>query len=434
MRQETLHQDFHPALAISTLDATTKTLSRMIDVQPEQLAEAANYMTNTANKGGRFILIGNGGSAAVAEQYGAGLPKWLTEGIENVDGPQSMGMYNPSTITMVGNDDGYENTFYNQMLLLDLNGNDSVIAFSGSGTSPNIVKAVKYAREKGANVIGMTFGDKGLAEEANVILTIPGDDLRALIPEEEATSQKDIQGPHMGEYEAIASALMFSLTKQTRQNLIKPPETDASLDLKLSIAIPTLIAIKNTIEEMLKNEKFIRALAHITQLYMNAYSSGGRVMFVGDESSSALSNHYGADAGKRPTVEIEGAKPSKAFSLTDSIPAMTMRLNNGAREIYSDRFRTYKPGDNDIIFIYSANGNSPQILNVVDEAKRHGTKVLGFTSGETGLINKADIVIKNPGKEKGLLADPENGVYIDFWMHALLEEFRRRVKKSSKSG
>ena len=64
----------------------------------------------------------------------------------------------PSVITALGNDLGFENIFKHQ-LEAHLEPGDLVVGISASGNSPNIIKAVEYANEKGAVTIGwLGFG------------------------------------------------------------------------------------------------------------------------------------------------------------------------------------------------------------------------------------------------------------------------------------
>lgn len=97
----------------------------------------------------RVFICGNGGSAANALHiandlhYGVGCS---TDGT-NVPGIRVEALpSNSAILTCLGNDIGYENIFSNQ-LTVNANSGDLLIALSGSGNSPNIVKAIKTANE-----------------------------------------------------------------------------------------------------------------------------------------------------------------------------------------------------------------------------------------------------------------------------------------------
>lgn len=106
-----------------------------------------------------IYIIGNGGSAATASHMvndlGIGLKR---RGLKNLK-VQSLADNTP-VCTAIANDIGYENIFYMQ-LKDTIEKNDVLVAVSCSGNSPNITKAVLYAKERGACVIGVTGFDGG---------------------------------------------------------------------------------------------------------------------------------------------------------------------------------------------------------------------------------------------------------------------------------
>jgi D-sedoheptulose 7-phosphate isomerase len=67
---------------------------------------------------------------------------------------------NPACITALGNDDGYENVFAKQLDTY-LSPGDVVIAISASGNSPNVLRAVETAAERGARVLALAGFDGG---------------------------------------------------------------------------------------------------------------------------------------------------------------------------------------------------------------------------------------------------------------------------------
>ena len=76
-------------------------------------------------------------------------------------------------MTAIANDDGYDEVFV-QQLQAQLAAGDVVVAISASGNSPNVVKALEYAKEKGAATVALTGFDGGrLAEIADQRVHIP---------------------------------------------------------------------------------------------------------------------------------------------------------------------------------------------------------------------------------------------------------------------
>jgi len=129
------------------------------DIDAEVVSDIIDELELTLVNKSRIYIIGNGGSSATASHMvndlGAGLRR---RDIVNFD-VVSLGDNSP-VVSAIANDIGYENIFFMQMKGL-INPNDIVIAISCSGDSPNIVKAVDYAKDLGCKIIGITGFDGG---------------------------------------------------------------------------------------------------------------------------------------------------------------------------------------------------------------------------------------------------------------------------------
>ena len=109
----------------------------------------------------RFIfVIGNGGSAATASHFCEDLGKNILRPDDmHDDGKKRMRVLSltdhVSWITALGNDLCYEEVF-SQQLRQYASPDDLLVAISGSGNSPNIIKAVEWANQRGLKTYGMT--------------------------------------------------------------------------------------------------------------------------------------------------------------------------------------------------------------------------------------------------------------------------------------
>ena len=92
-------------------------------------------------------FIGNGGSAGIAIH--------MTSDFLKNGGIRTHSMHDPATITCLGNDFGYEHIFSKQLEIIAMPG-DVLVAISSSGNSPNILQAVKTAKEKSCRVITLS--------------------------------------------------------------------------------------------------------------------------------------------------------------------------------------------------------------------------------------------------------------------------------------
>lgn len=111
------------------------------------------------NAGNKIITCGNGGSASTASHY---ITDW-NKMINLATGKKFRGISlcdNVGLITAYGNDISFENVFSGQLDALVDEG-DLLVAISGSGNSPNVLKAVEVARNAGAHTLAVVGYDGG---------------------------------------------------------------------------------------------------------------------------------------------------------------------------------------------------------------------------------------------------------------------------------
>ena len=99
------------------------------------------------NLNNKIILIGNGGSAAIASHAQNDMCKAV--------GIKSIVFTEQPLLTALSNDDGYENA-YQKLIELWADKNDLLFAVSSSGNSENIIKAINAADKKQCNIITFT--------------------------------------------------------------------------------------------------------------------------------------------------------------------------------------------------------------------------------------------------------------------------------------
>ncbi|OGO30813.1 MAG: hypothetical protein A2Z16_12145 [Chloroflexi bacterium RBG_16_54_18] len=105
------------------------------------------------------FIMGNGGSAATASHMANDLNKFtIVEGLPRFKALSLSD--NIPLMTAWANDSSYESVFSEQVMNL-LEAGDVVVAISTSGNSPNILQALKVAREERAITIGFTGDDGG---------------------------------------------------------------------------------------------------------------------------------------------------------------------------------------------------------------------------------------------------------------------------------
>jgi D-sedoheptulose 7-phosphate isomerase len=132
-----------------------ETLSRAAD-DPNLRAninEIAQAITAAFRGGHKLLIAGNGGSAADAQHIAGEFLSRLN--FDRNPLPAIALTTDSSVLTAIGNDYGFERTFERQVRGLGQPG-DVFIAISTSGRSPNVIAALKAAREGGLITIGFT--------------------------------------------------------------------------------------------------------------------------------------------------------------------------------------------------------------------------------------------------------------------------------------
>jgi D-sedoheptulose 7-phosphate isomerase len=129
------------------------------EIDGDAVVAIIESLEQTANSGGTVYVLGNGGSAATASHMANDLNIGLKRRDIRKFNVVSLADNTP-VVTAISNDIGYENIFYMQLLDV-LKPEDLVIAISCSGNSPNITKAIEYAKQVGTPIVGCTGFDGG---------------------------------------------------------------------------------------------------------------------------------------------------------------------------------------------------------------------------------------------------------------------------------
>ncbi len=140
---------------------------------------AVTDLIEQAYDAGRFVfIIGNGGSGANASHLCEDLAKCTLCDFESQKRLKVLSLTdNASAIMAWGNDEGYDRIFLEQLKNLASPG-DLLLAISGSGNSPNILKAVDWANLNGLTTVGITgFSGGKLRSLAHHNLHAPVDDM-----------------------------------------------------------------------------------------------------------------------------------------------------------------------------------------------------------------------------------------------------------------
>lgn len=156
------------------LDWTREVLDR---IDPGEVQELIDLLMDARKKRRGIFVLGNGGSAATASHFAVDLGKGTLRGKED----QPRFRVNSLTdnlpyVTAWANDFDYDLVFEQQLRNLGAPG-DVVIGISASGNSPNVVRALEFARTAGMVTVAMTgFSGGTLMEIADHSVHVPVDD------------------------------------------------------------------------------------------------------------------------------------------------------------------------------------------------------------------------------------------------------------------
>ena len=138
------------------------------------ISAVADELRACMARGGKILLMGNGGSAADSQHIAAEIVGRYKK--ERRGMPAIALTTDTSILTSVGNDYGYDYIFARQVEAL-CTPLDVVIGITTSGNSANVVRGIETAREIGATTVGMTGGNGGiLAKLCDHNLIMPSSD------------------------------------------------------------------------------------------------------------------------------------------------------------------------------------------------------------------------------------------------------------------
>ena len=121
------------------------------------LGRAGDLMVDAMRSGGKVISCGNGGSMCDAMHFAEELTgRYRADRLAL----PAIAISDPSHLTCVGNDHGYEFVFSRFVEAMGQPG-DVLLAISTSGNSPNVVRAAQVAKDGGMMVVGLTGKDGG---------------------------------------------------------------------------------------------------------------------------------------------------------------------------------------------------------------------------------------------------------------------------------
>jgi D-sedoheptulose 7-phosphate isomerase len=169
-KQESRHM--YQELIKNELEEAQQVLSAFLadDKNMGQIEAAAKMIADSFKQGGKVLSCGNGGSHCDAMHFAEELTGRYRE---NRPGYPGIAISDPSHLSCVSNDFGYDHVFSRYVEAVGSKG-DVLFGLSTSGNSGNIVKAIEAAKAKGMLSIALTGKDGGkMAGMADIEIRVP---------------------------------------------------------------------------------------------------------------------------------------------------------------------------------------------------------------------------------------------------------------------
>jgi D-sedoheptulose 7-phosphate isomerase len=145
----------------------------------QQVDDVLEVLFGAYDKQHTVFVFGNGGSAALASHFACDLGKGTVNGSAKRFKVMAL-TDNVPLMTAWANDSHYENVFSEQLANFAAP-SDIVFAISGSGNSPNILKALQVAKEAGLTTIGLTgFSGGRMLALCDACIVVPCDNMQVI--------------------------------------------------------------------------------------------------------------------------------------------------------------------------------------------------------------------------------------------------------------
>jgi len=329
-------------------DFNLKEVINGIDV--ERLAELMHIIESVKRRNGRVFIIGNGGSYDNARLIGLLLRK---QGVK-ADVPGSGQKYLEAGLA-----DGHDFIFEKTLSEQELNSNDFLITISGSGNSPNILKAIEYAKTVNTQVFALGGRDGGKMAELT-------GNKNAFIAR--SNTMEIIEDVH-----AVLGYMIATSLGTSDESLTKKLETQRARSIKI---IEQLLATENS-----------HGLGKILQAVEKTLITRGRIVIIGDSLSA---NHIRADLARGATNQLPFS-----FKVVENVGSTNSMLatqnDDGADFTLVHALENIRPQIGDIVIVFNSPGRSQDYsLNLCyDLAQDNKAQV--FLIGDNLPTERADV-------------------------------------------
>jgi D-sedoheptulose 7-phosphate isomerase len=138
----------------------------------------------------------------------------------------------------------------------------------------------------------------------------------------------------------------------------------------------------------------LAVIDQMTEAIWENYENGHTLYIFGNGGSAALASHFACDIGKGTVAP--GRKRLRTVSLTDNVPLLTALGNDLAyKDIFSEQLAGLAERG-DMVLAISGSGNSPNVVQGLEEAKKLGLHTLvltGFSGGRVKALAELCLIV-----------------------------------------
>ncbi len=173
-----------------------------------------------------------------------------------------------------------------------------------------------------------------------------------------------------------------------------------------------------TKKNILNNELIIKSIKDISLAIVNSYKNGGQLFTAGNGGSAGDAQHIAGEFVAKFYLDRKGLSATSLVTNTSVITAISNDF--GYEHCFARQLESLgKKGD--VFIAISTSGNSANIVNALDAAKKHGIITVGFTGMKTCDMDKfCDYIIHVPSDSTPIVQ--ESHIMIGHLICGLVEE------------
>jgi D-sedoheptulose 7-phosphate isomerase len=168
------------------------------------------------------------------------------------------------------------------------------------------------------------------------------------------------------------------------------------------------------------NQVDLNAIEAIVMQLIKLRENNGILYLAGNGGSAAIANHFATDIGVGSFVRNSGVRCISLCANTSNITAIGNDLS--FEQIYQSQFEALLPSASDFLIVFSASGNSKNIISLLSSAKKNGVAsaaFTGFDGGEARRICDLSVHIETEIGRYGIVEDAHASI-----CHAITELVR----------